>query len=76
MKKTNLNNIGIKTVTISSKSIMNLIDDKINNTLIKSKAGDYNIPWMKSNKNMWVKPLVILQNEFINILEIRKRKHK
>ena len=49
LKKTNLNNPRIKTVTISSKIISNLIYNK-NNTHIESRVGMYEIPCLVCNK--------------------------
>ena len=49
-EKTKQNNLGIKTVTNSSKTIRNLINDKNNNAHIESRAGIYNILHLDSNK--------------------------
>ena len=39
-------------VANSSKTIRNLINNRNNNTHIKSRAGDYEIPCVDCNKNM------------------------
>ena len=44
--KKNLNNLGIKTVTNTSKTIKNLINNKNNNIPIKSRADEYEIPFL------------------------------
>ena len=40
----NLHNLGIKTVTNSSKTVRSMINDKNNNIHIKSEAGFYTMP--------------------------------
>ena len=47
-KKTNLNNLGIKTVTNSSKTKGNLINHQNNNTYIESRAEVYKILFLDS----------------------------
>ena len=48
--KKNLNNLGIKTATNSSKIISNLLHKKDNNTYIESRVGIYGIPCPDCNK--------------------------
>ena len=68
--KKNLNNVGIKTVSNSTKTIRNSINNENNNTHIKSRLGVYEIPCLDCNKNMWGNLLVVLKNEFKSTWEI------
>ena len=77
----NLNNLRIKTFTNSPKRIRNLIDNKNNNTHIKSKVEIYTILCVDCKKNIQVKLLVILKKQqqqqiYEHIRDLKKKEKK